>query len=57
MSKTGTTAGPLGTTYLSTGGGALVNVVGALLSTAFGLVDAGDLNMGRLLDGAGGGAF
>ena len=32
MSKTGTTAGLLGTTYLSTGGGALVNVVGALLS-------------------------
>ena len=41
MSKTGTTAGPLGTTYLSTGGGALVNVDGALLSTAFGLVDGG----------------
>ena len=57
MSKLGTTAGPLGTTYLSTGGGALVNVIGALLSTAFGLVDGGDFNMGRLLDGTGGGAF
>ena len=59
MSKslTGTTAGPLATTYLSTGGGALVKVVGALLSIAFGLVDGGDFNIGRLLDSTGGGAF
>ena len=56
MSKTGTTAGPLGTTYLSTGGGGLVNVDGALLSTAFGLVDGGDFNIGRRLTGTGGGA-
>ena len=55
MSKTGTTAGPLGTTYLSTGGGALVNVDGALLSTAFGLVDGGDFNIGRLFTGSVGG--
>ena len=57
MSKTGTTAGPLGATYFSTGGGALVNVEGALLSTAFGLVDGGDFNKGLLLAGTGGGAF
>ena len=58
MSKTGTTAGPLGTTYFSTGGGALVNATGALLSTAFGLVVGGDFNIGRLLcKTGGGGAF
>ena len=56
MSKTGT-AGPFGTTYqiLSTGGGALVNATGGLLSTAFGLVVGGDFNIGRLLDCTGAG--
>ena len=51
MLKVGATAGPLGTTSLSTGGGALVNVDGALLSTAFGLVDGGDFNIRRLFAG------
>ena len=56
MSKTGTT-GPLGTAYFSTGGGALVNATGALLSTAFGLVVGGDFNIGRLLYSTERGAF
>ena len=57
MSKTGTTAGPLGTTYFAIGGGALVNATGPLLSTAFRLVVGGDFNIGRLLNSTGGGAF
>ena len=57
MSKTDTIDGPFGTTHLSTGGGTLVTVEGALLSTAFGLVDGGTFNIGPLLTGTAGAPF
>ena len=52
MPYRGATAGPRGTTYCPTEGGAL-GVEGALLRTALGLVEGGTFNRGRLFGGTG----